>query len=107
MGGANMADCFCFTNLSGFSFGPSQKGTICSSVSRLIDTHYEKKNVLQLALQFTVHTMQFIAIHLQLNQNNSFSTIMQLHYNYNHDVMLTSLIVIRLSNKWHYEDFWT
>jgi hypothetical protein len=23
--------CFCFANLSGFSFGPSQKGTICSS----------------------------------------------------------------------------
>jgi hypothetical protein len=23
--------CFCFTNPSGFSFGPSQKGTICSS----------------------------------------------------------------------------
>jgi hypothetical protein len=22
---------FCFANLSGFSFGPSQKGTICSS----------------------------------------------------------------------------
>ncbi len=26
-----MADCFCFANPSGFSFGPSQKGTICSS----------------------------------------------------------------------------
>jgi hypothetical protein len=23
--------CFCFTNPLGFSFGPSQKGTICSS----------------------------------------------------------------------------
>jgi hypothetical protein len=23
--------CFCFANLLGFSFGPSQKGTICSS----------------------------------------------------------------------------
>jgi hypothetical protein len=23
--------CFCFANPSGFSFGPSQKGTICSS----------------------------------------------------------------------------
>jgi hypothetical protein len=27
-----MAGCFCFANLSGFLFGPSQKGTICSSV---------------------------------------------------------------------------
>jgi hypothetical protein len=26
-----MAGCFCFTNPSGFLFGPSQKGTICSS----------------------------------------------------------------------------
>jgi hypothetical protein len=25
--------CFCFTNPLGFSFGPSQKGTICSSGS--------------------------------------------------------------------------
>jgi hypothetical protein len=25
--------CFCFANPSGFSFGPSQKGTICSSDS--------------------------------------------------------------------------
>jgi hypothetical protein len=24
--------CFCFANPLGFSFGPSQKGTICSSV---------------------------------------------------------------------------
>jgi hypothetical protein len=23
--------CFCFANPSGFSFGPSQKGTICNS----------------------------------------------------------------------------
>ncbi len=28
-----MTGCFCFANPSGFSFGPSQKGTICSSVS--------------------------------------------------------------------------
>jgi hypothetical protein len=27
--------CFCFANLLGFSFGPSQKGTICSSESNL------------------------------------------------------------------------
>jgi hypothetical protein len=27
-----LADFFCFANPSGFLFGPSQKGTICSSV---------------------------------------------------------------------------
>ncbi len=58
-------------------------------------------------LQFTVYMMRFIVIQLQLNQNNSFSTIMQFHYNYTHDVMLTSLIVINLlkSNMWHYKKF--
>jgi hypothetical protein len=40
--------------------------------------------------------MQLIAIQLQLCQNNSFSTIMQLHFNSTHDVMLTSLVVIHL-----------
>ncbi len=52
--------------------------------------------------------MQLIVIQLQLSQNNSFSTIMQLHYNYIHDVILTSLIVIHILkfNMWHYEDFW-
>ncbi len=35
---------------------------------------------------------------LQLYQNNSFSTTMQFHYYYTHDVMLTSLIVIHLLN---------
>jgi hypothetical protein len=28
--------CFCFANPLGFSFGPSQKGTICSSDNGLI-----------------------------------------------------------------------
>jgi hypothetical protein len=53
--------------------------------------------------------MQFIAIQLQLCQNNSFSTTMQLYYNYTHDVMLMSLIIIHLLqfDMWHYEDFWT
>jgi len=48
-----------------------------------------------------------VATQLQFNQNNSFSTIIQFHSNYTHDVMLTSLIVIHLlkSNMWHYEDF--
>jgi hypothetical protein len=33
---------------------------------------------------------------------------MQLHYNYTHDGMLMSLIVIQLLkyDMWHYEDFW-
>jgi hypothetical protein len=49
------------------------------------------------------------ATQLQLNQNNSFSTIIQLHYNYTNNVMLTSLIVIHLLkyDTLHYEDFWT
>jgi len=50
-----------------------------------------------------------IATQLQLCQNNSFSIIMQFHYNCTHDVMLASIIVIHLlqSNMWHYEDFLT
>ncbi len=72
----------------------------------------KKGDVLQMALQFTYNSLylytmnvneqvawsiklQFIATQLQLNQNNSFSIIIQLHYNYTHDVMLTSLIIIR------------
>jgi hypothetical protein len=33
---------------------------------------------------------------------------MQLYYNYTHDVMMTSLIIIHLlkSNTWHCGDFW-
>jgi hypothetical protein len=49
------------------------------------------------------------AIQLQLCKNNSFSTTMQLHYNYTRDVMMMSLIVIHLLkfDMWQYEDFWT
>jgi len=56
-----------------------------------------------------MYMMQFIVTQLQFNQNNSFSTTIQLHYNYTHDVMLMSLIVIHLlkTNMWHYKDFWT
>jgi hypothetical protein len=56
-----------------------------------------------------VTKLQLIATQLLLNENNSFSTTMQLHYNYTHDVMLTSLIFIHLLkyDMWHYEDFWT
>jgi hypothetical protein len=51
-------------------------------------------------LQFTLYTMQ-------LNEDNSLSTTIQLRYNYTHDVMLTSLIVIHLLQfeTWHYEGF--
>jgi hypothetical protein len=43
---------------------------------------------------------------LQLYCNNSFSTIMQLPYNYNHDVMLTSFFIHSSKcNMWHYEIF--
>jgi hypothetical protein len=50
-----------------------------------------------------------ITTQLQLCQNNSFSSTMQLHYNYTHDVMLTSLIIIHLLKfkTWHYEKIWT
>jgi hypothetical protein len=43
-------------------------------------------------LQFIIYMVQFIATQLQFNQNKSFSTTMQLHYNYTLDVMLMSLI---------------
>jgi len=60
-------------------------------------------------LQFTIYTLQLIATQLQLSQNNSFSITIQLHYNYTHDVMLMSLLVVHLLkfDMWHYEDFWT
>ncbi len=60
-----------------------------------------------LELQLTIYTVQLIVIQLQLYQNNSFSTTMQLHYNCTHDVMLTSLIVIHLwkFNTLQYEKF--
>ncbi len=53
-------------------------------------------------------SMQLIAIQLQLCQNHSFSTIMELHYNYSHNVMLTLVIFIHplKLNTWHYEGFW-
>jgi hypothetical protein len=60
-------------------------------------------------LQLIIYMEQLIVTQLQLCQNNSFSIIMQFHYNYTHDVMLASLIVIHLlqSDMWHYEDFLT
>jgi hypothetical protein len=77
------------------------------------NSHYEKKGCFTtgLATQFLScrRHLQLIAIQLQLNQNNSFSTIIQCRYNYIHDVMLTSLLVIHLLNfdTWHFEDFST
>jgi hypothetical protein len=41
-------------------------------------------------LQLTKYTVQVITIQLQLCCNNFFSTTMQLPYDYNHNVMLTS-----------------
>jgi len=41
-------------------------------------------------LQFTVYTMQFITTQLQLCHNNSFSTTMQLPYDYYNNIMLMS-----------------
>jgi hypothetical protein len=60
-------------------------------------------------LQLIVYTVQLIVIQLQLNKKNSFLTTMQLHYNYRHDVMLASFIIVHLLkfNTRHYEDFWT
>jgi hypothetical protein len=69
--------------------------------------HYEKKRCFAIGLatqflnckghlQLTIYIVQFIAIQLQLYQNNSFSTTMQLHYDFTHDIMLMSLIVIHL-----------
>jgi len=60
-------------------------------------------------LQLTKYMAQLITTQLQFNQNNSFSTTMQLHYNYTHDAILMSLIIIHIlkSNMWHYEDFST
>jgi hypothetical protein len=82
--------------------------------------HYEKKRCFATSLttqflscrghlQLTMDMVQLIAIELQLCQNNSFSTTMQFHYNYTHDVMLMSLIVIHLLkfDTWHYEKKWT
>jgi hypothetical protein len=83
-----------------------------------------KKGVLQLALQFNFWVAEDIYNSLYLyamNANgqvtthhiydaihcNSFSAIMQFHYNCTHDVMLMSLIIIHLLkfDTWHYAFF--
>jgi uncharacterized membrane-anchored protein len=60
-------------------------------------------------LQLIVYIMQLIATQLQHNENNSFSIIVQFHYNRTHDVMLMPLIIIHLLkfDTWHYEKIWT
>jgi hypothetical protein len=53
-----------------------------------------------------IYTMEFITIQFQLCRNNSFSTTMQLPYDYNHNVMLKSFFLHpSIFNMWHYEDF--
>jgi hypothetical protein len=50
--------------------------------------------------------MQLIAIQLQSYHNNSFSTTMQLPYNYNRNVMIIPFFIHSSKfNMWHYEDF--
>jgi hypothetical protein len=46
---------------------------------------------------------------MQFYQNNFVFTTMQLHYNYTHNIMLMSLIVIHplKYDKWHFEKIWT
>jgi hypothetical protein len=46
---------------------------------------------------------------MQSYQNNSILATMQLHYNYTHNIMLMSLIVIHplKYDTWHFEYFWT
>jgi hypothetical protein len=76
------------------------------NLANMVTFTMRKMGVLQLALQFTIYTVQLIAFQLQLYRHNSFSITMQLPYDYNHNVMLT-LFFIHPSkfNTWHYEDF--
>ncbi len=77
--------------------------------------HYEKKRYFVTGLptqflnrirhlQFTVHMVQLIT--MQLCRNNSFSITMQLSYDYNHNVMLTSFLIHPSKlNMWHQKIF--
>jgi hypothetical protein len=103
-------------------------GTLLEVIFHLPYCTMKKMGVLQLALQLNfwiapnncnslylyivsanVSMVQFIVTRLQFSQNNSFSTIMQFHYNYTVNAMLMSLIVVHLSkyDTWYYEDIWT
>ncbi len=79
--------------------------------------HYEKKGCFVINfptqflncighLQFTIHMVPLITTQLQLCRNNSFSTTMQLPYDYNHNVMLTSFFIHPSKlNTWHQKIF--
>jgi hypothetical protein len=57
-------------------------------------------------LQLTVYIMQLIIIQLQFCCNNSFSTTMQLCYDYNHNIMMMSFFIHPSKfDTWHYEGF--
>jgi hypothetical protein len=84
--------------------------------------HYEKKGVLQLALQLTIFlccewywtscmnckvATRHIYSATQLQLCRTTSTTMQLHYNYSHNVMLTSIKTWHVA-LWRFLDFfWT
>jgi hypothetical protein len=58
-----------------------------------INFHYEKSGVLQLGNLVPTTFFQLL--------------LCSLPYNYNHNVMLTSLFIhSSKSNAWHFEDFW-
>ncbi len=79
------------------------------------EKHYEKKKVFcnwpcnsNLScirhLQLTIYIVQLITTQLQLCCNNSFSTTMQLPYDYNHNVILMSFFIhLSKFNTWHYD----
>jgi hypothetical protein len=73
---------------------------------RTLATHYiYMLSMLSNKLQ-ELQKLQFIIIQLQLCHNNSFSTTMQLPYDYNHNVILMSFFIHQSKfNMWHYEDF--
>jgi hypothetical protein len=72
-------------------------------ISTLWPSQYlARLEIKQLIIYMTIHQCNS----LQLNPNNFFSITMQLPYNYNHNVMLTSLFIhLSKSNAWHFEDF--
>ncbi len=60
------------------------------------------------SLYIQCNSLQLITTQLQLCHNNSFSTTMQLPYDYNHNVTLTSFFIHPSKfNTWHYEDFFS
>ncbi len=77
----------------------------CNSLYYMLLMLSDKLQELQ-KLQLTIYIVQLITIQLQLCYNNSFSTIMQLPYDYNHNIMFTSFFIHPSKfNMWHYEDF--